>query len=88
MLEHCMQQCYNARMNMQLKVTKIGNSAGIVLPKELLARLRVEAGDSLFVSETPDGVRITASNPDFAAKMAAAEAIMREDRDILRVLAK
>lgn len=75
-------------MNMQLKVTKIGNSAGIVLPKELLARLRVEAGDSLFVSETPDGVRITASNPDFAAKMAAAEAIMREDRDILRVLAK
>lgn len=73
---------------MQLKVTKIGNSAGIVLPKELLARLRVEAGDSLFVSETPDGVRITASNPDFAAKMALAEAIMREDRDILRVLAQ
>ena len=73
---------------MQLKVTKIGNSAGIVLPKELLARLRVEAGDSLFVSETPDGVRITASNPDFAPKMALAETIMREDRDILRVLAK
>lgn len=73
---------------MQLKVTKIGNSAGIVLPKELLARLRVEAGDSLYVSETPDGVRITASNPDFAAKMALAETIMREDRDILRVLAK
>ena len=75
-------------MNMQLKVTKIGNSAGIVLPKELLARLRVEAGDSLFVSETPDGVRLTASNPDFAAKMALAETIMREDRDILRVLAQ
>ena len=51
-------------------------------------RLRVEAGDSLFVSETPDGVRISAANPDFAAKMAAAEAIMREDRDILRVLAQ
>ena len=80
--------CNNARMNMQLKVTKIGNSAGIVLPKELLARLRVGAGDSVFVSETPDGVRITASNPDFAAKMALAETIMREDRDILRVLAK
>ena len=75
-------------MNMQLKVTKIGNSAGIVLPKELLARLRVEVGDSLFVSETPDGVRITASNPDFAAKMALAETIMREDRDILHVLAQ
>ena len=75
-------------MNMQLKITKIGNSAGVILPKELLARLRVEAGDSLFVSETPDGVRITAANPDFAAKMAAAEAIMREDRDILRVLSQ
>jgi putative addiction module antidote len=75
-------------MNMQLKVTKIGNSAGVILPKELLVRLRVEAGDSLYVSETPDGVRITATNPDFAAKMALAETIMREDRDILNVLAK
>ena len=75
-------------MNMQLKVTKIGNSAGVILPKELLARLRVDAGDSLYVSETPDGVRITAANPDFAAKMALAETIMREDRDILRVLAQ
>ena len=75
-------------MNMQLKVTKIGNSAGIILPKELLARLRIEIGDAIFASEAPDGVRLTASNPDFAAKMAAAEAIMREDRDILRVLAK
>ncbi len=80
--------CYNARMNMQLKVTKIGNSAGVILPKELLARLRVGPGDTVFVSESPDGIRLTASNPDFATKMAVAEAIMREDRDILRVLAK
>lgn len=75
-------------MNIQLKISKIGNSAGIILPKELLARLRVQLGDSLYASETPDGVRLTASNPDFEAKMAAAEAIMREDRDILRVLAQ
>ena len=75
-------------MNMHLKVTKIGNSAGIILPKELLARLRVQLGDSVFATESPDGVRLTASNPDFAAKMALAETIMREDRDILRVLAK
>ena len=75
-------------MNMLLKISKIGNSAGIILPKELLARLRVQLGDSLYASETPDGVRLTASNPDFEAKMAAAEAIMREDRDILRVLAQ
>ena len=75
-------------MNMQLKVTKIGNSAGVILPKELLARLRVELGDSIFATESPDGVRLTATNPDFAAKMALAETIMREDRDILNVLAQ
>lgn len=75
-------------MNTQLKIRKIGNSAGVVLPKELLARLRVDLGDSLYVTETADGVRLTASNPDFEAKMALAEAIMREDRDILRILAK
>ena len=75
-------------MNMPLKLVKIGNSTGVVLPKELLARLRIEQGDTVYATEAPDGVRLTASNPDFAAKMAAAEAIMREDRDILRVLAQ
>ncbi len=75
-------------MNMELKIKKIGNSAGVVLPKELLARLRVGQGDTLYASEAPDGIRLTASDPDFADKMALAEKIMREDRDILRILAK
>lgn len=75
-------------MNATLKITKIGNSAGVVLPKELLARLRVGPGDTLYASEAPDGIRLTASDPDFEAKMTMAEKIMREDRDILRVLAK
>jgi putative addiction module antidote len=75
-------------MNMQIKITKIGNSVGIILPKDVLARLRISTGDSIYVSETPDGVRLTASNPDFAIKMKMAEAIMREDRDILHVLAQ
>ncbi|GHC86106.1 AbrB/MazE/SpoVT family DNA-binding domain-containing protein [Novosphingobium pokkalii] len=75
-------------MNASLKITRIGNSAGVVLPKELLAKLRAGVGDTLYVSETPDGIRITASDPTFEAKMALAEQIMREDRDILRVLAK
>ena len=75
-------------MNATLKITKIGNSAGVVLPKELLARLRVGVGDILYVTEAPDGIRITAGNPDFEAQMEIAEQIMREDRDILRVLAK
>lgn len=76
------------RMNTSLKLVKIGNSTGVILPKELLARLRVELGDTLYASESPDGVRLTASNPDFEAKMKLAEKIMREDRDILRVLAQ
>jgi putative addiction module antidote len=75
-------------MNMPLKLTKIGNSAGIILPRELLAKLRVELGDTIFVTDAPDGVRPTASNPDLEAKMRTAEAIMRQDRDILRVLAQ
>ena len=75
-------------MNAALKITKIGNSAGVVLPKELLSRLRADVGDTLYVSETPDGIRITAANPSFEAKLALVEQIMREDRDILRVLAK
>ena len=75
-------------MNAALKITKIGNSAGVVLPKEVLSRLRACVGDTLYVSETPDGIRITAADPSFEAKLALAEQIMREDRDILRVLAK
>lgn len=72
---------------MKLKITSIGNSAGVILPRELLARLRVEKGDSLYVSELPDGVKLAAYDPDFAAQMAVAEDIMREDRDLLRRLA-
>lgn len=79
---------YNHRMNASLKITKIGNSAGVVLPKELLAKLRAGVGDTLYVSETPDGIRITAADPSFEDKLSLAEQIMREDRDILRVLAK
>lgn len=75
-------------MNKPLKITKFGNSAGVILPKELLAKLRAEVGDSIFVSETPDGFHITTHDPEFARQMALAEKIMREDRDILRVLAQ
>ncbi len=79
---------YNLCMNIPLKITKIGNSAGLILPKELLARLRAGVGDTLYVTEAPDGIRLTAADPSFADKMAMAERIMREDRAILRELAK
>lgn len=75
-------------MNAPLKITKVGNSAGLILPKEVLARLRVGPGDTVYLTEAPDGYRLVAADPGFEAKMQAAEQIMREDRDILRALAK
>jgi putative addiction module antidote len=70
-----------------LKLTTVGNSVGVVLPKEILSKLRVDKGDTLYVVETPDGIELTAYRPDFAAQMDAAEEIMRENRDVLRKLA-
>ncbi|MFK2905156.1 AbrB/MazE/SpoVT family DNA-binding domain-containing protein [Dyella sp. KRB-257] len=73
---------------MKLKITSIGNSAGVILPKELLARLRLEKGDELYAIETPDGVRLTAFDPTLAQQMEVAEKIMREDRLVLHKLAQ
>ena len=73
---------------MKLKITAIGNSAGVILPKELLARLRVEKGDEIYALETPDGIRLTSYDPVFAAQMEVAERVMREDRAVLRKLAE
>ncbi|MGA2569787.1 MAG: AbrB/MazE/SpoVT family DNA-binding domain-containing protein [Terracidiphilus sp.] len=72
----------------KLKVTTVGSSAGIVLPKEVLARLRVAKGDSVFLTEAPDGFRITPYNPEFEEDMALAREVMRKRRDLLRELAK
>lgn len=54
---------YSTRMNATLKITRIGNSAGVVLPKEVLARLRV-GWDALFLTEAPNGVRLTPHDPN------------------------
>ncbi len=69
-----------------LKITTIGNSSGIILPKEILERLRVEKGDTLYAIETPNGIELTPFNPQFAKQMDVAERVMREDRDVLRKL--
>ena len=79
---------YNAAMIQKLKLTQIGNSVGVVLPKELLAKLRVDKGDTLTVTETPRGVELTAYDEEFATQMELAEKVMREDRDVLRKLAQ
>jgi len=69
-----------------LKVTTVGNSTGVVLPKEILARLRVSKGDLLYVTETPNGVELSPYDPAFATQMDVAESVMRDDRDVLRKL--
>jgi putative addiction module antidote len=70
------------------KVTTLGNSVGISLPKEVLALLRVNKGDTLCFTETPEGVLLTPYSKEFADIMEAAETVMREDRDVLKILAK
>jgi putative addiction module antidote len=72
----------------ELKVTRVGNSTGIILTKGLLAKLRVDKGDKLYAVETPNGIELTAYDPEFARQMDMAETIMHEDRDVLKRLAK
>lgn len=76
-------------MVLELKLRKIGNSVGVVLPKEALGRLNAAEGDTIVLTESTDGgFRLTATHPKFAEKMAAAERISRKYRNALRELAK
>ena len=71
------------------KVTTVGASEGFILNKEAKAKLNVKKGDTLYLTEAPDGaLRITPYNPDFQRQMELAEEIMHDDREILRALAK
>ncbi|MCX7369463.1 MAG: AbrB/MazE/SpoVT family DNA-binding domain-containing protein [Alphaproteobacteria bacterium] len=71
-----------------LKLTAIGNSVGLILPKEVLARLGVGKGDTLFAVETDGGLRLTTSDPDFEKQMEVARQVMKKRRTVLRALAK
>jgi len=75
-------------MSKKLKVTGIGNSTGVILPKELLEKLRVSRGDELMVHETPDGILLSPFDAEFARQMDVAEKIMRKRRNVLRKLAE
>ena len=66
----------------------IGNSAGVILPKETLARLNVQKGDTLYLTETPQGIRLVPYDEEFARQMEVAREIMRENRDVLQRLAE
>ena len=71
-----------------LKLTRIGNSIGVILPKDMLARLKVEKGDTLHVTDTPDGLRLTPHDPRFAVQMKQVRRIAKKRRAVLRELAK
>ncbi len=73
---------------MDAKIVQIGNSLGIILPKEALTRLKVGKGDVLHLTESPDGVRITPYDPQFEQQMVKARAVMKKRRSVLRELAK
>ena len=71
-----------------LKLKPVGNSTGIILPKEILTKLHVESGDSLFVVETSNGIELTPYDPEIERQMVAARKIMKKRRAVLRELAK
>lgn len=75
-------------MVLALKLTKVGNSVGSVFPKEALARLHVEQGDTLYLTEAPGGFRVTPYEPEFEAQMETARRVMKKRRNVLREMAK
>ena len=76
-------------MLVKTKTRKVGNSVGLILPKEILNRMNVREGDRVFLTEGPDGgFRITPYDPGFEEQMSAAESVMKRYRNTLRELAK
>ena len=71
-----------------LKLTQIGNSVGVILPKEVLARLNLEKGEVVYLTDSPYGVTLTPHDPVFAEQMEAARKIMKKRRAVLHELAK
>ena len=71
-----------------LKVTNIGESVGVILPDEILERLQVKRGDTLYAIETRNGIELTVNNPAIGDQMKVAERVMREDHEALRRLAE
>ncbi len=73
---------------MKLEIKKIGNSTGLILPKELLVRLDLKQGDEVVVTDAPNGFRVTRDNSDFETAMQIVDDIMVEYRETLEALAK
>ena len=71
-----------------LKLTRIGNAVGVILPPEMLAKLGVAEGDTIYAVDQPDGVRLTVADPDFTVQTEVARRVMKERRAVLRELAR
>ena len=74
-------------MVLKLKIRKVGDSLGVVLPKKVLAHLKVAEGDTLTVTEAQEGLRLSAGDSQFAKQMAIVESLNRRYRNALRELA-
>ena len=72
----------------ELKIRQIGNSDGVVLPKTVLAKLKAGRGDTVYVTDTPGGVKLSVYDEQSAEQMRTAERIMKKRRNMLRTLAK
>ena len=71
-----------------LKLTAVGTSTGVVIPKEMLNRMKVARGDTLHVVETPEGYLLTPFDPEVAAQVEAGREFMKEYRDTFKILAE
>ena len=71
-----------------LKLTQIGNSVGVILPKEALARMKLQKGETVFLTESVDGFILTPYDPALEEEITAGREFMREYRDTFRALAK
>jgi len=72
----------------KLKVRAVGNSMGLTLTREVTDRLKIQTGDAVYLTEAPDGYRLTPYDPEFEKQMTVAESVMRRYKDALRQLAK
>lgn len=75
-------------MTASIKVVQIGNSVGVILPKEVAAKLKVAVGDKLSVTETPGGIKLSAYDERHEKVMEVARRVMRKERDVLKKLAE
>lgn len=75
-------------MTIKLKIVQVGRGAGVELPRELLDKLGLDGNGVLHVTELPDGIKLTPNDPELDEQMQVAESLMRDDRDVLKRLAK